>query len=112
MGNFVRLAAACLLAPLLLPAPAQTPAPSQPLVKVTTHLVTVNVVVHGKKNEPVDDLTKDDFTIFDNKQAQQIASFSMESVKVAQEKTKTLAPLPQNTFTNRAELRPKAPNSV
>jgi len=57
-------------------------------------------------------LTKDDFKIFDNRQPQQIASFSMESVKVAQEKTKTAAPLPQNTFTNRVELRPKAPNSV
>src|SRR5213595_2415988 len=110
MSTSVKLAAVCLF-PLLLPAPAQTPAPSQPLVKVTTHLVQVNVVVHGKKNEPVDDLTKDDFTIFDNKQAQQIASFSMESMKAAEEKTKTAAPLAQNTFTNRSELRPKAPNS-
>ncbi len=77
MGDFFRLAAASLLVPALLPAPAQTPAPTQPLVKVTTHLVTVNVVVHGKKNEPVDDLTRSDFTILDNKQPQQIASVEL-----------------------------------
>ena len=45
---------------------AQTPAPkppagnssqSTPTIKVTTRLVEVNVVVHGRKNEPVDDLS-------------------------------------------------------
>ena len=99
---------------------AQTPAPkplqagdtAQPLVKVTTHLVQVNVVVHGKKNEPIDDLKMEDFALFDNKQPQKIATFSMESARLAEEKTKKTPPLPQNTFTNRAELKPKAPNSV
>ena len=72
---------------LLLPAPAQTPGVPQngPLVKVTTHLVQVNVVVHGKKNEPIDDLAKEAFTLYDNKQPQQIATFSIESVKAAEE---------------------------
>src|SRR6058998_734252 len=99
---------------------AQTPTPkpagdstqSTPVLKVSTHLVEVNVVVHGRKNEPVDDLKKEDFTIFDNKQRQQIATFSVESAKLAEEKSRKLPPLPQNTFTNRIELRAKAPNSV
>src|SRR5258708_5458361 len=98
---------------------AQTPAPKPaadpgqtPVLKVTTRLVEGNVVVHGRKNEPLDDLKKEDFLVFDNKQPQQIATFSMESAKLAEEKTQKLPSLPQNTFTNRVELRPKAPNSV
>ena len=81
-------------------------------MKVTTHLVQVNVVVHGKKNEAVDDLKKEDFTIFDNGQPQEIATFSLESAKLAEEKLQKTPALPQNTFTNRVELRPKPPNTV
>src|SRR5882724_1381824 len=84
---------------------AQTPVPKPatdsgqtPVLKVTTRLVEVNVVVHGRKNDPVDDLKREDFTIFDNKQRQQIATFSLESAKLAGEKTQKLPPLPQNTF--------------
>src|SRR2546423_1792948 len=98
---------------------AQTPGPKPavdsgqtPVLKVTTRLVEGNVVVHGRKNEPVDDLKKEDFTILDNKQRQQVATFSVESAKLAEEKSQKLPPLPQNTFANRVELRPKAPNSV
>ena len=48
------------------PKPAATSAePSTPVLKVTTHLVEINVVVHGRKNELVDDLKREDFTIFD-----------------------------------------------
>ncbi len=114
MRKSAQLAMASLGIFLLLPAPAQTPGVPQngPLVKVTTHLVQVNVVVHGKKNEPIDDLAKEDFAIYDNKQPQQIATFSLESVKAAEESASKTAHLPQNTFTNRVELRPKAPNSV
>src|SRR6266581_8977316 len=87
MRKSAQLAMASLGIFLLLPSPAQTPgvAPNGPLVKVTTHLVQVNVVVHGKKNEPIDDLAKEDFTLYDNKQPQQIATFSLESVKAAEE---------------------------
>src|SRR5436190_19989686 len=94
---------------LLLQAPAQTPStppaaapPAQtPVLKVTTHLVQVNVVVHGKKNEPVADLTKDDFTLFEDGHPQQIATFAMESSRAADTKPARLA-LPPNTFTNKA----------
>ena len=111
-----RLAAAFLCLILLMTAPAQTAAPKsatdaqRPIVKVTTHLVQVNVVVHGKKNEPVEDLKKEDFTISDDGQPQQIATFSLESTKLAE--AQKPPPLGQNIFTNRIELKPKAPNSV
>ena len=83
MRTLLQFVIACLCIVVLMPAPAQTPSPSKdapqapPVMKVTTHLVQVNVVVHGKKNEPVDDLKKDDFKIFDNGQPQQIATFSL-----------------------------------
>lgn len=116
MGKRVYSAGACAFAILLLSATAQTPAykpdraGAPPVLRTTTHLVQVSVVVRGKRNEPVDDLKKDDFTIYDNGQRQEIAAFSLESAGVAPEERK--GTLPRNTFTNRAELRPKAPDSV
>src|SRR5437870_2167236 len=92
---------------LLLPAPAQSP----PAIKVTTHLVQVNVVVHGKKNEPLTDLTKNDFTILDNGHPQEIATFAMESSRPADVKKPNVV-LPPNTFTNRTEIRPVSPKAV
>src|ERR1044071_1813247 len=92
---------------LVLPTAAQ---PS-PAIKVTTHLVQVNVVVHGRKNEPAADLTKNDFTIFDNGRPQQIATFAMESSRPADPKQPNLV-LPPNTFTNRIEVRPATPKAV
>src|SRR5438128_1019387 len=93
---------------LLLKAPAQTPStrpaaapPAQtPVLKVTTHLVQVNVVVHAKKNEPVTDLTKADFTVLDDGHPQQIATFAMESSRPADVK-QTRFVLPANTFSNK-----------
>lgn len=116
MGKRVYSAGACAFAILLLSATAQTPAykpdraGAPPVLRTTTHLVQVSVVVRGKRNEPVDDLKKDDFTIYDNGQRQEIAAFSLESAGIAPEERK--GTLPRNTFTNRAELRPKAPDSV
>jgi len=47
-----------------------------PLVRATTRLVQLNVVVLNKQNHPVTDLTKDDFRVFDNGVEQQIAHFT------------------------------------
>src|SRR6185295_5827634 len=86
-------------------------AQSPPAIKVTTRLVQVNVVVHGKKNEPLTDLTKSDFTILDNGQPQQVATFTMESSRPAGVKQAKLV-LPPNTFTNRTEIQPTAPKAA
>jgi VWFA-related protein len=103
---------------LALPVPGQTPAASgapatgsTPLIQVSTHLVQINVVVHGKKNEPLTDLTKDDFEIFDNGAKQRVATLSLEASAPPPSKS-AFVPLPVNTFTNRAELRPKEARAV
>src|SRR5579872_6587009 len=116
MQKLMQLFAGWLCLIVLLPAPAQTPAPkdtapASSILQVTTHLAQVNVVVHGKKNEPVDDPTQEDFKVHANGQLQQIATFSLESAKLAEEKLQKAPALPQNTFTNRVELRPKSPNN-
>ena len=96
---------------LLYSQPPSTPA--QPIIRVSTRLIQINVVVQHK-NEPVTDLKKDDFEIFDQGKKQQVATFSMESGElppaVAAARAKIV--LPQNTFKNRAELRPTSPNAV
>jgi hypothetical protein len=46
-------------------APQAAPAQALPLLRATTRLVQVSVVVHDKKGEPVLGLTKDDFDITD-----------------------------------------------
>ncbi len=53
-------------------------AQEQPLVRVNTQLVEVDVVVHDR-NGPVASLTKDDFAIFDEGRRQKIAVFAVRS---------------------------------
>ncbi len=53
-------------------------------LRVTTELVLVNVVVRDKKGNPVPDLKQSDFTIFEDGQKQQIASFDFENVDALQ----------------------------
>jgi VWFA-related protein len=99
----------------------QTPAPqataaqmaAQTVVKVTTHLVQVNVVVQDKKGVPVADLTKDDFVVYDKGREQKIATFAMESsLPAGSAPARKIAPPPPNVFTNKVESRPDAPKSV
>ncbi|MGO9094585.1 MAG: VWA domain-containing protein [Bryobacteraceae bacterium] len=87
-------------------------APPPPVIEVTTHLVQVNVVVHNKKGEPVADLTKDDFALFDQGERQKISTFAVESGQSPAPGPAGAPPLAPNTFTNRLELRPKAPSAA
>ena len=57
---------------------AQGPQPAR--LRVTTELVLVNVVVRDKKGNPVADLKKEDFTVFEDGQKQQVSSFDFEKV--------------------------------
>jgi VWFA-related protein len=81
---------------------------NQPTIRVTTRLVQVNVVVHDKKGEPVADLKKEDFSIFDKGKEQKVAVFSMDSIDAA---PKPWPALPPNLFSNRQQ-RADAPTSV
>jgi VWFA-related protein len=107
---------ALLAAPGFAQAPAQAtgqaaaPAKQEsPVVRVTTRLVQVNVLVQDKKGEPVSDLTKDNFTLLDQGQPQQISSFSVESLRPL---PGTPQPLPTNFYSNRLEQKTGTPTSV
>ena len=96
----MRSLAICGLASLLL---AQ-----EPVIRVNTRLIQVNVVVHDK-NGPVANLTKEDFTVFDKGAPQRIAVFNVYKTAAANAPGKQLPP---GLFTNRLDLRPDHPSSV
>jgi len=89
---------------------APNPASDQPILRVTTRLIQLNVVAQDRHGNPVTDLTKDDFVLKDAGKEQTIAVFSMERAESAPS-----APigghvvagqtLPPNTFTNRVEQK-------
>jgi VWFA-related protein len=123
VARFLGVPAVCALVALLTSSlPAQSPAaqqkqepakqqaaPPAAVVKVTTRLVQVSVIVQDKHGDHVSDLTRDDFQVFDDGKPQEIRVFSVES----SEPLKTnLPPLPPNTYTNRFQQRPGAPSSV
>jgi VWFA-related protein len=58
---------------------AQAPASDAPVIKVTSRLLQVSVVVYDKKGDPVRDLTKDDFVLYDKGQEQKIRYFAKEA---------------------------------
>src|SRR6266849_4375696 len=68
-------------APATPPPAKQSIPPKQelPALRVSTHLVQVNVIVEDKKGEPVTGLTRDDFNLYEQKKPQKIEYFSMES---------------------------------
>jgi VWFA-related protein len=93
-------------------APTSTAASAQaqmPVIRTTTRLVQVNVIVKDKKGNPVGDLTKADFTLFDGGKPQEISTFSMQATHLTRGMS---APFPKNTFTNRFEDEPGVPTSV
>src|SRR6201987_4090064 len=57
-------------------APAQAP----PAIRATTELVLVNVVARDKKGNLVRDLKQQDFTVLEDGQKQQLASFDFENI--------------------------------
>ena len=84
---------------------AQSPAPPQPATptfRAATRLVQVSVVVHDKDGRAVPDLTRGDFTLFEDGKAQPIQIFSVES-----DRGTAPAPAPPSpgTFSNRVDGR-------
>lgn len=107
------LATLCLLAagaarrPSLIAVPF--PQEEQSVLRVSTRLVQVNVVVETRDGSPVTGLTADDFSLWDGGRPQKISFFSVHS---GQPPSKALPPLPSGTFTNRLEEHAGAPASV
>src|SRR5687767_10714998 len=64
---------------------AQTPPPANqaPVFRADTGLVRCSVVVHDRNGQPVTGLTANDFELFDHRQPQQVALFSVEGSAAA-----------------------------
>src|ERR1700682_3472035 len=83
---------------------------TQPVLRVTTRLVQVNVVVHDRSGQPVAGLTKDDFTLYEKGKARKIAFFSVvEGNRFV--KVNSGAQPPPNLFSNRMK-RSESPTSA
>jgi len=78
-------------------------------IRVTTKLITLNVIVRDKHGQPVTGLTKDDFVLLDGKKPQPIQIFSMETTEVT--------PLPaysapSDTYSNEIGIGDGAPSNL
>lgn len=100
--KFIARLATCLISLAVAAAIAQQTAdqgapPTAPAVRVTTHLVLLDVIATDKDGKPVTDLKKEDFKVEENGKGQQVSMFSLEQ-PVAQ-----LPPpeRPANVYTNR-----------
>jgi VWFA-related protein len=92
-----RIAITIALAALFLPvAAAPEDSPQTPQIHVATRLVEVGIIVRNK-NGPVENLTKDNFTILDQDKPQQISIFTVNSAINSQPPAQLL---PQNTFSD------------
>lgn len=109
-------ASRCLLVPLLVfpfvvaarqPSQGRT-VPSQTVLRSTTRLVQVSVIVQNKSGQPILGLKKSDFTLLDGGRPQQIAFLNADNAGAAG----SPRALPSNVFTNRFDLNGQAPGSV
>ncbi|MFQ5776939.1 MAG: VWA domain-containing protein [Terriglobia bacterium] len=93
----------------------QAPPPGLPatVLRVTTRLVLVDVVVTDKKGQPVTDLTREDFTLLEDGKSQRIATFSLEQPLRGAQERPAPPPLPPHVYTNRPEHRmPPGPLTI
>ncbi len=88
---------------------AQNVQMNTPTFHSTTRLIQVNVIVRHK-GQPVTDLKKEDFKLFDNGKQESIATFSEESSngKLPASPVK----LPPGVYTNKLMSKPGTPQSV
>lgn len=95
---------------------AQQPPPQAPstVLRVTTRLVLVDVVVTDHDGRPVTDLKPEDFTLLENNKPQPIATFSLEQPgPPAAARAEPLPKLPADVYTNRPEYRlPPGPLTI
>src|SRR5271165_5800966 len=89
--------------------PVSSPAsPEIPVVRSYTRLVQVNVVVTDKKGVPISGLKKEDFTVVDGKEPQQVAVF----LAASHAPSAPVQHLPFNIFTNRYDVLGEDPGSI
>ncbi len=83
---------------------------NSPVIRVTSRLVEVGVVVHNK-NGPVTDLTRDDFQVFDRGKLQKIAVFQKNGALPTRQPSAPVNVNPE-VFSNRSVARPDSPPGV
>lgn len=98
------LLGAALVSALLAAAQQATPEPqpAPPVLRVDTRLVLVDVVVTGKKGEPLAGLAREEFVLEEDGKPQEIAVFASEGSAA----TVVAPPLPPNVYSNRPEYHP------
>src|SRR5580658_4833944 len=89
--------------------PSATLASAPPVLRVTTRLVQISVLVQDKQGNPISGLAKDDFVLLDGKKPQAIQFFSAET---AQTRAAAKKSLPPGTYTNRIEDEAAVPSNL
>lgn len=75
-----------------------------PVLRATTRLVQVDVVVTDRNQHPVPDLREEEFELREDGKTQRLAFFSLSNTLIPMSKTAAPPPfLPRSTFTNRPE---------
>src|SRR5580704_17805344 len=87
--------------------------PQPRVMRVSTRMVQVNVIVQEKDGSPVTGLTKDDFSLFDKGQPQRIAYFAERNSQPSPAQTASAEPpAPVNLFSNRPRPGANSPANV
>jgi VWFA-related protein len=89
------------------PTTSSSNAQTSQVIRTTTRLVQVNVVVQDKSGTPITGLKEADFTLLDNGRPQKIAFFSANTPSPV-----SALPLPPHVFTNRADLKGQDPGAT
>lgn len=88
---------------------AQQPSIPSPTIRVTTHMVLVDVVVTDKQGKPVNGLHPEDFVVEENGKAQKVSSLTTP----AENTPASAAQLPPGIYSNKPEYRsPGGPITV
>jgi len=83
--------------------------PAPPVVRVTTRMVQVNVIVHDRDGKPVAGLTKGDFHILDEGEPQTISFFAEQTTRLT---VPAATQVSTKVFSNHAEEQAGVPTSV
>jgi VWFA-related protein len=110
--NRLRLLSFTLFASVGFTALAQAPQPSTelpaPSIRITTHMVLVDVVVTDKQGKPVPGLRPEDFVVEENGKSQKIVSVTTP----AENAPHAMAELPPGIYSNRPQYRASGPITV
>jgi VWFA-related protein len=103
--------AASLLVSAQTPPKSPVAEPKELVLKATTRLVQISVIVQNHKGEPVTDLKKEDFQVKDNGKPENISVFNVSSSSMTA-LPQPAQKLPPNIFTNSLEQRPGTPANI